>query len=136
MTTNSKSGKSKSSKSKSISAKSKDTTGEKSAEKRERVVMEKAAVPTAPTAVTAPVPTETAVAQPAPTVRAAPVVAVEPVKAERTISRTDLEQLVRREAFKRAQLRQFRGGSPTQDWFAAEASVKAQLSARGFSLAN
>ena len=72
MTTNSKSGKSKSSKSKSISAKSKDTTGEKSAEKRERVVIEKAAVPTAPTAVTAPVPTETAVAQPAPTVRAAP----------------------------------------------------------------
>mgnify|MGYP000213890395 CR=1 FL=1 len=42
------------------------------------------------------------------------------------IERGELELMIRREAFKRAQARQFRGGSPANDWFAAEAAVKAE----------
>ena len=54
----------------------------------------------------------------------------------RTISTGELEQLVRQEAFNLAKRRQFRGGSQVKDWFAAEATVKAQLSARGIALAS
>lgn len=52
----------------------------------------------------------------------------------RTISRAELEELVRLEAFRLAQRRQFRGGSQVQDWFAAENLVKTQLAARGFAV--
>ncbi len=54
--------------------------------------------------------------------------------AVRTISRAELEELVRLEAFRLAQRRQFRGGSQVQDWFAAENLVKTQLAARGFAV--
>jgi len=55
---------------------------------------------------------------------------------ERRIGRADFELMVRRTAYRLAQRRQFRGGSPSQDWFAAEAAVKADLQSRGISLAN
>jgi len=55
---------------------------------------------------------------------------------ERRIARADFELMVRRTAYQLAQRRQFRGGSPAQDWFAAEAAVKADLQSRGISLAN
>jgi hypothetical protein len=44
--------------------------------------------------------------------------------------------MVRRTAYRLAQRRQFRGGSPSQDWFTAEAAVKADLQSRGILLAN
>jgi hypothetical protein len=54
----------------------------------------------------------------------------------RRIGRADFELMVRRTAYRLAQRRQFRGGSPSQDWFTAEAAVKADLQSRGILLAN
>jgi hypothetical protein len=56
--------------------------------------------------------------------------------APRSLPHHELEQLVRQEAFRLAQRRHFRDGTPEQDWFAAEATVKAQLTARGYTLAS
>ncbi len=42
-----------------------------------------------------------------------------------------IEQLVRREAYRLAEARNFRGGSPVEDWLTAEMMVKSQLHARG-----
>lgn len=58
------------------------------------------------------------------------------VKSQRVMPWNEVEQLVRQEAFRLAQRRHFRDGTPEQDWFAAEAAVKAQLQARGITLAN
>lgn len=77
-----------------------------------------------------------AVAQVAPTKAELPVAAAASVSESQTspsafMSHAELERLVRREAFRLAQRRQFRQGSPVQDWFAAETAVKAQLAAQG-----
>jgi hypothetical protein len=54
----------------------------------------------------------------------------------RRIGRADFELMVRRTAYRLAQRRQFRGGSPSQDRFTPEAAVKADLQSRGILLAN
>ncbi|MFT3712793.1 MAG: DUF2934 domain-containing protein [Archangium sp.] len=108
-----------------VAAKAKLTTGAKRAVKRVRVQMVK---PT-PSA-----PTHTVVTRDE--MSALETVAVVETKQVVTIERAELELMIRREAFKRAQARQFRGGSPANDWFAAEAAVKAELSSRGVQLPN
>ena len=50
------------------------------------------------------------------------------------ITREELEQLVRTEAYRRAEARNFRNGSPVQDWLSAEAAVAARLAAEGRAL--
>ncbi len=52
----------------------------------------------------------------------------------RTLSRDELEAIIRREAYMRAQQRGFRNGSPLEDWVAAESEVRAKLTAEGASL--
>lgn len=123
-----------------VAAKAKLTTGAKRAVKRVRVQMVK---PT-PSAPTAPMPT-------APThlsaeaAELAPKTELAPLKLDATelkalvtpaIGKHELELMIRREAYKRAQARHFRGGSPSQDWFAAEAAVKAELHSKGVQLPN
>ena len=67
-----------------------------------------------------------------------PVVAVKdvPVMAAptRTVSRAEFLDLVRKEAYQRAARRNFRNGSPFQDWVHAEAHVSGQLASQGVQL--
>ncbi len=66
-----------------------------------------------------------------------PAPVVEEAKADTTpvtIGRDELTELVRKAAWFRARARQFRGGNPANDWFAAEAAVKAALTSRGVQL--
>lgn len=111
-----------------VAAKAKLTTGAKRAVKRVRVQMVKPS-PSAPTHTVAMPKLDAA------EMNALETVAVE-TKPVARIERGELELMIRREAFKRAQARQFRGGSPANDWFAAEAAVKAELSSRGVQLPN
>ena len=72
----------------------------------------------------APVVTEAA-----PVVDSAPA-AVEPMH----VKRSEFTQWVREAAFKLAQDRHFRNGSPTEDWLQAEAYLTQQLAHRGVSI--
>lgn len=71
-------------------------------------------------------------------VEAAPVVEakVEVVEAAptRTMTRGEFMDLVRQEAYRRAARRQFKNGSPFQDWVHAEAHVSGLLAAQGVRL--
>lgn len=49
----------------------------------------------------------------------------------RTMSRAEFMVLVRQEAYNRAARRNFRNGSPFQDWVNAEAAVSGKLAAEG-----
>ena len=62
---------------------------------------------------------------------AVPVVEQAPV---RTLSRADFMGLVRKEAYTRAARRNFKNGSPFQDWVNAEAAVSGKLAAEGVRL--
>lgn len=74
----------------------------------------------------APVAATVTAAKPAPVVEAKP---------ERVMPKQEVEQLVREAAFLFAKQRNFRNGTPTQDWLAAEAFVNERLVARGFTVA-
>lgn len=52
----------------------------------------------------------------------------------RTVSRAEFLDLVRKEAYQRAARRNFRNGSPFQDWVHAEAHVSGQLASQGVQL--
>lgn len=114
-----------------VAAKSKVTTGAKRAVKRTRVAMVKTTTPAVETTPVAPAlkveanEMEALVSPPAPAPASVP-----------SIQKHELEKMIRLAAFKRAQARHFRGGSPTQDWLAAEAAVKAELHSRGVQLPN
>jgi hypothetical protein len=97
------------------------------------------AVSTAKKAKKTDVVVETAkAAAPAPVVVEKPAVAVKdvPVMAAptRTVSRAEFLDLVRKEAYQRAARRNFRNGSPFQDWVHAEAHVSGQLASQGVQL--
>lgn len=62
----------------------------------------------------------------------APVVTEKPVH---TVSRGEFLELVRKEAYLRAQRRNFKNGSAFQDWVNAEAAVSGRLAAQGARLA-
>lgn len=111
-----------------VAAKAKLTTGAKRAVKRVRVQMVK---PT-PSAPTHTVATEVKPETPALKLDATELEAL----VKPAIGQHELELMIRREAYKRAQARHFRGGSPSQDWFAAEAAVKAELASKGVQLPN
>ncbi len=65
------------------------------------------------------------------------VPAVEEVAARAPeITREAFELRVRRAAWRRANARGFRNGSPFEDWIQAEAEVRAQLDAEGLRLAD
>lgn len=84
--------------------------------------------------VVAPVAKPVELAKPA--VAAAPVVALPaPLPAQaRLISRSEFMELVRKEAYGRAARRNFKNGSPFQDWVNAEAAVSGKLAAQGLRL--
>ena len=63
---------------------------------------------------------------------ASPVVEQAPVV--RTVSRAEFMALVRQEAYGRAARRNFKNGSPFQDWVNAEAAVSGKLAAQGVRL--
>ncbi len=69
------------------------------------------------------------------TVAAVETPAVVEAPAARVVSRDELETLVRREAYQRAERRAFRNGSAFEDWVRAEAVVRDQLIADGALLA-
>lgn len=52
----------------------------------------------------------------------------------RTLSRAEFMELVRKEAYSRAARRNFKNGSPFQDWVNAEAAVSGKLAAEGVRL--
>lgn len=56
-------------------------------------------------------------------------------KAVRLVTRAEFLELVRKEAYLRAQRRDFKNGSPFQDWVNAEAAVSGRLAAQGARLA-
>ncbi|MDP2274808.1 MAG: hypothetical protein Q8N23_16730 [Archangium sp.] len=61
-----------------------------------------------------------------------PVALPEPILAPvRVVSRAEFMTLVRAEAYRRAHTRNFRNGSPFQDWVNAEAAVSGKLAAEG-----
>ncbi len=61
-----------------------------------------------------------------------PVALPEPLVAPvRVVTRAEFMTLVRTEAYRRAHTRNFRNGSPFQDWVNAEAAVFGTLSAEG-----
>ena len=64
----------------------------------------------------------------------APVAAVPELKPTRTLTRAEFLDLVRKEAYRRAARREFKNGSPFQDWVNAEASVSGKLAAEGVRL--
>ena len=66
-------------------------------------------------------------------VAAAPAVVLpEPILAPvREVTRAEFLDLVRKEAYRRATHRNFRNGSPFQDWVNAEAAVSGELAAEG-----
>ena len=49
----------------------------------------------------------------------------------REVTRAEFMAMVRKEAYRRAAMRNFRNGSPFQDWVNAEASVSGKLAAEG-----
>ena len=63
-----------------------------------------------------------------------PVAAAAEVKPTRTLTRAEFLDLVRKEAYRRAVRREFKNGSPFQDWVNAEASVSGKLAAEGVRL--
>jgi hypothetical protein len=71
--------------------------------------------------------------KPAPVAKVEVVAVVEapPVK---LASKNEVDALVREAAFLFAKRRNFRNGTPTQDWLAAEAFVNERLTARGFTV--
>lgn len=77
-------------------------------------------------------------AKPAPVTVTETVVEVETAEAvappARVVPKHEVRQLVREAAFLFAKRRQFRNGTPTQDWLAAEAFVNERLAARGFTV--
>lgn len=82
-------------------------------------------------------------AKAAPAVVEKPVVAVKDVAVKdvpvmaaptRTVTRAEFLDLVRKEAYQRAARRNFRNGSPFQDWVHAEAHVSGQLASQGVQL--
>ncbi len=75
-----------------------------------------------------PVVVET-LAAPMPVAR--PVVEAPPA---RTLSRAEFMVLVRKEAYRCAARRNFKNGSPFQDWVNAEAAVSGKLAAQGVRL--
>ena len=81
--------------------------------------------PTAKTTKPARTRVSAAVVQPLP---AAPAAAA---TTPRQVTRAELTELVRREAYRLATRRNFMNGSPFQDWVNAEAAVRAQLEAQG-----
>ncbi|MBL8958172.1 MAG: DUF2934 domain-containing protein [Myxococcaceae bacterium] len=60
-----------------------------------------------------------------------PVAATAEAATPRLVTRAELTELVRREAYRLATHRNFQNGSPFQDWVNAEAAVRAQLDAQG-----
>ncbi len=61
-----------------------------------------------------------------------PVALPEPIVAPvRVVTRAEFMTLVRTEAYRRAHTRNFRNGSPFQDWVNAEAAVSGKLAAEG-----
>ncbi len=61
-----------------------------------------------------------------------PVALPEPILAPvRVVTRAEFMTLVRTEAYRRAHTRNFRNGSPFQDWVNAEAAVSGKLAAEG-----
>ena len=50
------------------------------------------------------------------------------------VAKHEVDALVREAAFLLAKRRNFRNGTPTQDWLAAEAFVNERLTARGFTV--
>lgn len=106
----------------SKSSKSKKTTVASTSKKVKRSASEKRVE-----VVLAPAVLETATATPAPVV----VVEAAPV---RTLSRAEFMVLVRKEAYSRAARRNFKNGSPFQDWVNAEAAVSGKLAAEGVRL--
>lgn len=111
-----------SSKSKSSSSSKKVATGKKVS----RVVAAKSAKTVELASEAEVLVTEAAIA-------AAPAVVLpEPVlKPTREVSRAEFLALVRKEAYRRASTRNFRNGSPFQDWVNAEAAVSGKLAAEG-----
>lgn len=89
---------------------------------------------------------EAVVAKPAAKVEAVvakPVAKVEAVVAKvetvvaasmNVVAKHEVDALVRKAAFLLAKRRNFRNGTPTQDWLAAEAFVNERLTARGFTV--
>lgn len=55
--------------------------------------------------------------------------------AKKTVSRGELDKLIREEAYRLATARNFRNGSPVADWLAAEKQVLGKLSADGVAVA-
>ena len=118
--------------SKSKSTKSKKVvkaTGEK---KVSRAVSAKSAKIDLAPAVVVPEPVIAAVTAEA-VVEAPVLVAAEVVEQAptRSVTRAEFMDMVRKEAYRRAALRNFRNGSPFQDWVNAEAAVSGKLAAEG-----
>lgn len=67
----------------------------------------------------------------APVAKTEVVVDAAPVK---LVSKHEVTELIREAAFLFAKRRNFRNGTPTQDWFAAEAFVNERLTARGYTV--
>ena len=107
---------SKSSKSKKTTTASSKKVKRTASEKRVEVVLAPAVLETV-TETQAPVVVEQAAAAPA-----------------RTLSRAEFLLLVRKEAYNRAARRNFKNGSPFQDWVNAEAAVSGKLAAEGVRL--
>jgi hypothetical protein len=105
----------------SKSSKSKKTTIASTSKKVKRTASEKRVE-----LVAAPAVLETVAPTPAPVAT--------PAAAVRTLSRAEFMVLVRKEAYSRAARRNFKNGSPFQDWVNAEAAVSGKLAAEGVRL--
>ena len=71
---------------------------------------------------------ELVVAEVVQAVEVQPEVAAAPT---REVTRAEFMEMVRKEAYRRAAMRNFRNGSPFQDWVNAEAAVSGKLAAEG-----
>jgi hypothetical protein len=70
--------------------------------------------------------------QPEVVTKVVPEVVAEVVAAPtREVTRAEFMAMVRKEAYRRAAMRNFRNGSPFQDWVNAEAAVSGKLAAEG-----
>ena len=99
----------------------------------------KTARTSAPMETRAKAETKPAVAKPVVKVEAvvtAPVAKVEAVVTApmNVVAKHEVDALVREAAFLLAKRRNFRNGTPTQDWLAAEVFVNERLTARGFTV--
>lgn len=122
-------------KSSSKSSKSKPSTTSKkvvapaTGKKVSRVVVAKSAKTvelTSEAVITKDLVTEAVIAAAPAVVLPAPV-----LKPTREVTRAEFMDLVRKEAYRRAATRNFRNGSPFQDWVNAEATVSGKLAAEG-----